>query len=225
MHGIHKQYTFIHLSLEEYLAAFHITQMDEHKQVAAVEKIFDQNPLSPVLTFYAGLSGLKIDEVRDLLLKVFSEYIDIEEIVKKLGLNDPDCIHKVNPASDPRRHMLALMNCMYETQNPTLFTHVKLPTRDPQLVETQMQPVCIRLLGMLLYPTDCLSIGSFIRNIISQTCNITYSIDLSFCLLGDMEIKALAINLQKPVLYHWNIRLKLLLFLMVLISLLELLTT
>jgi hypothetical protein len=143
MHGIHKQYTFIHLSLEEYLAAFHITQMDEHKQVAAVKKIFNQNPLSPVITFYAGLSGLKIGEVRDLLLKVFSEYIDVEDIVKKLGLNDPDSIHKVNPASDPRRHMLALMNCMYETQRPTLFAHVKLPAHDLQFSEVQRQYVHI----------------------------------------------------------------------------------
>ena len=203
MRGIHKQYTFIHLSLEEYLAAFHITQMDRHKQIEAVKKIFDQNPLSPVLTFYAGLSGLKIDEVRDLLLKVLSESIGIEDIVKKLGLkfNDPDSMHEVNPASDPRRHMLALMNCMYETQNPTLFTHVKLPMPDPQFadLEINMQNVYIILMGMLLYPTDCLSIGSFIRNIISQTHNIAYHIDLSSCLLGDMEIKALAIDLRKPV--------------------------
>ena len=203
MHGVHKQYTFIHLSLEEYLAAFHITQMDRHKQIEAVKKIFNQNPLSPVLTFYAGLSCLKIDEVRDLLLKVFSESVDVEDIVKKLGLNDPDSIHKVNLASDPRRHMLACMNCMYETQNLTLFAHVKLPTYNPQLAETQspskMQLVSIRLLGMLLYPTDCLSIGSFIWNTMSRTHNISYMIDLSSCLLGGMEIKALAIDLQKPV--------------------------
>jgi hypothetical protein len=199
MHGIHKQYTFIHLSLEEYLAAFHITQMDRHKQIMAVKKIFNQNPLSSVLAFYAGLTGLMIDEVRDLLLKVFSEYIDVEGIVKKLGLNDPDSIHKVNPASDPRQHMLALMNCMYETQRSTLFAHVKLPTRDPQLSEVQRQYVHIGLLGMLLYPTDCLSIGSFIRNAISQTHHTTCLVDLSFCLLGDMEIKALAIDLAAPL--------------------------
>ena len=198
MHGTHRQYTFIHLSLEEYLAAFHITQMDRQNQIRAVENVFNQNPLSPVLTFYAGLSGLKIGEVRDLLLKVFSESIDIEDIVKKLGLNDPDSVHKVNPASDPRRHMLALMNCMYETQNSTLFAHAKLSTRDAQFAEMQVQIVCIRLLGMFLYPTDCLSIGSFIRNMISQIRNISYFVDLSFCLLGDMEIKALAIDLQKP---------------------------
>jgi hypothetical protein len=197
MHGIHKQYTFIHLSLEEYLAAFHIAQMDRHEQVMAVKKIFNQNPLSPVLTFYAGLSGLKIGEVRDLLLKVFNESIDIEDIVKKLGLNDPDSIDKVNLASDPRRHMLALMNCMYETQNSTLFAHVKLPTYDPQFAETELQLARIRLLGMFLYPTDCLSIGSFIRNVLS-THHTTCFVDLSFCLLGDMEIKALAINLQEP---------------------------
>jgi hypothetical protein len=205
MHGIHKQYTFIHLSLEEYLAAFHITQMDRHQQIMAVKEIFNQNPLSPVLTFYAGLSGLNIDEVRNLLLKVFNEYIDIDDIVKKLGLNDPDSVHKVNPASDPRRHMLALMNCMYETQNPTALAHVTLPTRDAPFSEMQRQQVHIGLLGMLLYPTDCLSIGSFIRNIISRTYHTAYVVDLSFCLLGDMEIKALAINLQKPAVPLENV--------------------
>ena len=206
MCGPNKQFTFIHLSLQEFLAAFHISEMDQHQQVAAFKSLFDQNPLSPVLTFYAGLTGLNIDKVRGILLKVLSETIDLDDIVKKLGLNDPNTIHTINPACDPRRHMLALMNGMYETQNINLFTHVRLPTYVQvfQLAESHIQETCIRLLGMLLYPTDCLAIGYFIWNVISQTNNISCLIDFSFCMLGDQEIKALAINLQKPAVPYYD---------------------
>ena len=63
MHGPTKYFSFIHLSLQEFLAAFHISQMNDRQQPSAVKLVYDQNPLSPVLTFYAGLTGLRVHEV------------------------------------------------------------------------------------------------------------------------------------------------------------------
>ena len=205
--GIRKQFTFMHLSLQEYLAAFHISQMDKHQQVEAVKLVFDQNPLSPVLIFYAGLTGLNIAESRNIILKVLNKSIDIDDIVKNLGLSDSDLntVDNVNPAHDLRRHLLALMTCMYESQNVNLFAHVNLPKIATQFSDKVSQEVKIRLLGMLLYPADCLAIGYFIRHAISQTkFNSLVLIDCSYCLLGDMEMKALAIELQKPAFYCIN---------------------
>ena len=95
--------------------------MVEVQQVAAIKSVFDQNPLSPVLAFYAGLTGLAVGGVRDILFRVLESPYDISNIVKELGLDSTNPVHKSNPSCDPRRQLLALMNCIYETQNPDLF--------------------------------------------------------------------------------------------------------
>ena len=135
-------------------------------------------------------------------MKVLSEPIDISDIVKGLGLNDPN-IHNVNPARDLRRHMLALMNCVYETQNVNLFTGIKLPMCELQskhynfTLNEQVLMVSLQFLGMLLYPTDCLAIGYFLRHANNNNSCIFFLVDFKGSLLGEMEFKALAVELQK----------------------------
>ena len=60
-------FTFLHMSLQEFLAAYHISEMDERSQIEAVKCVYHQNPLSPVLTFYAGLSNLESRSVGKIL--------------------------------------------------------------------------------------------------------------------------------------------------------------
>ena len=67
LNGPTQFYAFIHLSLQEYLAAFHITQLTETDQIKCFGWIYEQNPLSPVLTFYAGLTKLTNDIIRTKL--------------------------------------------------------------------------------------------------------------------------------------------------------------
>ena len=211
MYGPSEQFSFIHLSLQEFLAAFHISQMDKIQQPAAVKSVFDQNPLSPVLSFYAGLTGLVINEVRNILFKVLSNPLDTANIAKKLGLDHPNTFFSANPADDPRRHILALINCVYETQNKHLVSHINLPKRDigDLLVKksyvtlvsdegvSRHQNEYVPFLGMFLYPTDCLSIGYFARHVSSVTKSRVF-LEFSYCMLGDMEIKALTQELHKP---------------------------
>ena len=202
MCGPTKQFSFIHLSLQEFLAAFHISQMDEVQQVAAVKIVFDQNPLSPVLAFYAGISRLVISEVQDMLFKVFTSPFD-----EVIGSDSPNSFYK---ATHLRYQCLGVMNCIYETQNPNLFTHVKLFVSDigDVIMEqshvsktneegaSRLKNAIIPLTCMSLYPSDCLSIGYFARYVSSRMKNRAY-LDLSCSLLGDMEMKALAQEMHK----------------------------
>ena len=66
MYGDEQYYTFIQLSLQEFLAAFHMCGVNDHDQLKAFEIIFHQTPLSPVLTFYSGLTNLSLREVQDV---------------------------------------------------------------------------------------------------------------------------------------------------------------
>ena len=213
MYGMPSEcYSFVHLSLQEYLAALYIKQMkDLHQQAAAVREVFEQNPLSPVLTFYAGLTRLTNKQARDVFFDVLNSPLDMGSIAMILGLNKLDTFFGATPAHDPRRQVLALINCIYETQDLSLIAYVKLPARDigdllvrqssVKLVSsegvTRDKHDYITFRGLFLYPTDCLSIGYFARYAGSKT---THRLHLEFahCPLGDMEIKALAQELKKP---------------------------
>ena len=165
----------MHLSIQEFLAAFHVSRLEKHSQIAAVKSLFEQNPLSPVLTFYAGLTGLGIKKCREILFKVLANPLDPGSIARQLGLDDPNTFFNAMLSCDPRRQVLGLVNCIYETQNPDLVTCMKLPTRDVGDLLIQQSHVklvsdegvsrhCdeyIPFIGMLLYPMDCLSIGYF----------------------------------------------------------------
>ena len=204
MYGPTETYSYSHLSLQEFLAAFHITQLDEHDRAAAFKRIYEQNPLCHALSFYAGLTGLRSKEIRSLLFLVLEKPFDLATTVKALKeTGDIRC--------DRRRQLLSLMNCIYETQQATLVNHVLLtpnyshrlmPSSELTSSQTSGQ-VRIPLSFMLLYTTDCLSIGYFIRH----ACSSMQKVDpifllLTGCCLGTLEIKALCQELSKPAQMH-----------------------
>ena len=154
MSGPTNLYTFLHLSIQDFLAALHISLLDEHDQENAFELIFRQNPLSPVPSFYAGLTGLLSDKVCGKPYAKLQKSLDITKIVKELREN-------LNPACDARWHLSALINCIYEAQNPELIARFLLSHREIKEQCSRFEiPLCI----IPLYPTDCLSIGYIARH-------------------------------------------------------------
>lgn len=69
MYGPTNNYKFSHLSLQEFLAAFHITQLNERDQFSAFQLVYKQNPVSPILIFYAGLTKLVSEKACTFLLR------------------------------------------------------------------------------------------------------------------------------------------------------------
>jgi hypothetical protein len=215
MNGPANCYSFPHLSLQEFLAAFHITQLEKHDQIIAFEQIFKHNPLSSVISFYAGLTQFSNvpNEICDLLLRVMENPIRLNTVVDKLQSADV-----YEPANDIRRLILALMNCVYESKKVELMNRISF---SPQMVKDvglasnfyerimNNDIIELTLSLMLLYPTDCLSIGYFTRHVCELIQRSTYCVlNLSYCMLKDKEIKALSHELCKPI-RNRNLSLKL----------------
>lgn len=212
--GTTNLYAFPHLSLQEFLAAFHITQLKVYDQITAFKQVYKQNPLSSVLSFYAGLTQLKVPNgIVHLLFRVMTDQFDLNAVVEKL-----QSANTYNPMEDKRRCLLGLMNCIYESQKEELIQ--QNVTFSPKVVHAdnvmsasnlgcRSCRVELPLLYMDLYPTDCLSIGYFVRcacELISETAHVY--LNLSSCPLKTREIKALSQELCKPVRNH-NLSVKL----------------
>ena len=99
--------------------------MDERDQAEAFKQIYEQNPLCPALSFYAGLTRLRSEKIRSLLFLVLEKPFDLATTVK--ALNETGDIR-----NDRRRQLLSLMNCIYETQKAALVNYVLLTPRSGQ---------------------------------------------------------------------------------------------
>ena len=212
VYGPTATYSYSHLSLQEFLAAFHITQLDECDQAVAFRRIYEQNPLCPALSFYAGLTGLKAKKVCNLLFYVVTKPFDLTATVIALMETGDIC-------NDRRRQLLSLMNCIYETQQAALVNHVLLPPNysyfqnEDRIVASSdyasrpgLKIAChveIPLSFMMLYATDCLSVGYFVRHACSPKQKFDLLLlNLTSCLLRSLEVKALCQELCKPVHAH-----------------------
>ena len=145
---------FLHYTIQEYLAAYHIAQLGPEQQREAVEELLQTSPLSATLPFYAGLTNLQNKEVFKVLLKVMDKPLDL------LSVSDHLVQHVNEYGSDPRRLLVALMNCIYESEVHELYTQVH-----PQVEQTRLPSVIqIAFNHLHLTPSDCLSIGCFLRH-------------------------------------------------------------
>ena len=61
---------FIHLSIQELLAAYHISQLGEDEQVKVFEALLDEPRFSAVLQFYAAFTRLTNQGVRNIIIRI-----------------------------------------------------------------------------------------------------------------------------------------------------------
>ena len=195
--GAHHCYSFLHYAVQEFLAAYHISQLSEEEQTKCVGQILHSTPLSTVLPFYAGLTGLSNKGACGILLEVTKQPLDRAAVMLALR-------HTLHESSDRRRLLLALFNCIYEAQKPSMCRPVNPlihPTICGMLQEQGISPRCVTfrpisfcLLG--LDAVDCLSIGYFIFNKCLLSKKIV-TVDLFCCYLGDTEVEILLKHIRK----------------------------
>ena len=88
-------YNFLHLSVQELLAAYNISQMDPIKQVEVFKELFASSRFQAVLHYYCGFTKLANPEVQTFMSSFQSETMSFKDL-------------------------LPLLHCFFEAQQPSL---------------------------------------------------------------------------------------------------------
>ena len=164
-------FCFLHLSIQELLAAVHISQMPPKKQLSVFKKLIGRPRFRAVFQFYAGITKLKAK--RPILSKLpqflTPNSTSILSLFKKM-------IKRGNMIV-----LVSIFHCLYETKDPFLYAFVA------NLFAANGS--WIRILPQVsLSPIDCFYIGYFL-SVLSTSSQARYYVALSNCLMGDQGCK------------------------------------
>ena len=149
---------FIHLAVQELLAAYYISRLKPAKHSNRFETLLNDNVKFPVLQFYSGLTRLTNESVRNLITRFnFNQYKG-DSALSKFCLS-------------------AFLNCIFEAQIHNQFFY-------EQLVGNLKSRVDLSLIS--LNPMDCLSVHYFLSSIRTLAKGkIGLDIKFSYCSIDD----------------------------------------
>ncbi|XP_064391354.1 NACHT, LRR and PYD domains-containing protein 3-like [Halichondria panicea] len=173
-------YCFLHLSIQELLAAIHISLMSPKQQISVFQKLFGNPRFSAVFQFYAGIT--KLSTSRPILSKLPRFLCPVPatvfDLVRKVVKTEKE------KYGEPKPLLLSLINCLYEAKDSRLCVFVaNLLNHNLNLNHTTMNPI------------DCLSVGYF-ASVCSNSSN-GFTLSLKNCSISEQGCKFLARGLSK----------------------------
>ena len=154
-------YNFLHLSVQELLAAYNISLMDPSEQVRVFERLFESSRFEPVLQYCSGFTKLSNPSVQEFISS-FQH--------KKSHLKD----------------LLPLLHCFYEAHQPSLCLLVDRKFDECKFGGTYLQGEnafdC-----QFPSPVDHLAVGYFISSIVSTSATRLRRVKLSYKLFEDQH--------------------------------------
>ena len=180
--GTSHSYNFLHLSIQELLAAIHMaTRLEPNEQTRQFEQLFGRPRFAAVFQFYAAKTKLKTPGIQKVVVKAVKKYLADPEIVE---LTPEDTTHmqdyttaqnpSVSKHVEPQPLILSILHCLYEAQDSALC----------QLVVQQFKGE-LSLRNISLNPADCLAVGYFLTH-----CK-QFQVYLGGCSVGDEGCKTL----------------------------------
>ena len=183
-------YCFLHLSIQELLAAIHISLMSPKQQISVFQKLFGNPRFSAVLEFYAGITKLRTS--RPILSKLPRFLCPVPatvfDLVRNVVKNEKEKL------IEPKTLLLSLVHCLYEAEDLSLCAFVAI-----------LLNYKLNLYGTTMNPIDCLSVGYF-ASVCASACN-EFTLDLRNCSIGDQGSKFLTRGLSKYPISHSKISL------------------
>ena len=127
-------YNFLHLSVQELLAAYRISQMDPSEQVRVFKKLFASSRFQAVLHYYCGFTKLDNPEIQQFITSYHRRKSSLEEL-------------------------LPLLHCFFEAQQPFLSQLVDLRCLSSEKSNTSLGPVDFLAIGYFI--TSFLSTSTY----------------------------------------------------------------
>ena len=179
--GIEEELTFLHTTLQEFLAAVHLTTLDSEKQMSFIKDVVESRSWhqKSVLQFYVGLVGLNNREIFNTILE--------------------GCCDSHHPIGSllPESRLLTFVNCVFEAQSGHLCQEVANNQHFMQKFKSFNFGIrlyfCYLRFNTATFSHLAYFIGWFCQN---NTCELT----LSDCLITPKQFKVF-VNQVKQV---WN---------------------
>ena len=165
-------YNFLHLSVQELLAAYHISHIDSSEQFEVFERILGSSRFQAVLHYYSGFTKLTNPAIRDFI----STYTHQKSSIKGL---------------------LPLLHCFYEAQEPSLCKLVF--TRECIELNSVLNPVDYLAIGYFIASVPSSNILLKISSIDNHRLKLLL-LELSKCPIGLACERRLEIDLSNTKL-------------------------
>ena len=161
--GRHVSFNFIHLSIQELLAAFSISRLSSSQQISVFQELFGEPRFRAVFQFYAAITKLQNPGVRSIVTRIIQE-----ERPTQIDLRQKQ-----------NQFLVSLLNCLFEAQDPSLcqFMAKKLNGNVNFWLTT-------------LTPLDCLSVGYFL-SCVCVTTSGDFRVTLTSCSIDDHKCRLL----------------------------------
>ena len=193
-------YSFVHSSVQIYLAALHISRLPASRQISMCELLFGEPRFLAVFKFYAAITKLRtsrpfLSKLPRWLSPVPASMLDL---VRKIIENQ----HAQLASYQPKYLLVFLLNCVYAAQDPSL-----------------CQFIAERLNGSLdiwnqgwLTSADCLAIGYFLSSVAITGCSNAeeFILELYQCAIGDIGTRSLMQGICRSVDPHSKVTTQLL---------------
>ena len=183
--GGHQIYfCFFHLSIQELLAAVHISHMSPKRQISFFQNIFGTPRFSAVFQFYAGITKLRTN--RPWLSK-------LPRFLCPVPASVYDLVRKVVKNKTSKHLLVYLFHCLYEAEDNSLCVFVADLFRN-----FLSHDHTLNLSLTTLSPLDCLSLGYFL-SVVSTTVSGQFKAKFRSCSSGNLGCKFLVRGLCKCV--------------------------
>ena len=173
-----RSYSFLHLSIQELLAAVHMArEMEPAEQVEQFRQLFGSPRFSAVFRYYSAVTKLKTPGIDEIITQVVQKCIDdsgATSLIEHSSASGTKSVATSIFGHKPQPLLLSILHCLFEAQDHGLC----------QSVAEKLQQK-LNLSRNNLDPADCLSIGYFLTH--CKQCEV----NLQLCSIGDDECKAL----------------------------------
>ena len=113
--GVEEELSFVHITLQEFLAAVHLSTLSNDEQVKVVKELVDARKHLPMITFFAGLTQFSNKDV----------FFIIEETCREKHYELDNCGSTTLKIRNTDHALFMIVNCIYEAQSAELCRFVQ----------------------------------------------------------------------------------------------------